>query len=118
MPRTPASHDVISPVHILAVVRGLVEEARDPLHTDRYRYLKSLFGADLHEAAALRCGLVEQSDGDLRATATGADLYERHLRWLPNTPANYWHEKPNPHLTEAVAEIERLYDQAADTSTL
>ncbi|MFD6826465.1 hypothetical protein ACFWC5_39960 [Streptomyces sp. NPDC060085] len=108
---------MISPVHILAVTRGPVEEARDPLHTDRYRYLKSLFGADLHEAA-VRCGLVEQSDRDLRATATGADLYERHLRWLPNTAANYWHEKPNPHLTEAIAEIERLYDQATDTSTL
>jgi hypothetical protein len=92
-----------------------VEEAADP-HADRYRYFKSLFGVDLHEAAAIRCGLAEHADGDLHVTAAGLDLHERHLRHLPDTAANYWHDQA--HVTDAVTEINRRYDQATtDTTT-
>ena len=109
MSRAHAPHEAISPVHVLALVRGLVEETVEP-RADRYRYFKSLFGTDLHEAAAIRCGLVEHADGDLRPTPAGLDLYERHLRHLPNMAANYWHDQP--HVVDAVAELNRTYDQA------
>ncbi|WP_411143118.1 hypothetical protein [Streptomyces sp. x-80] len=116
MSQAHAPHETISPVHILALVRGLVEEAADP-HVDRYRYFKSLFGTELHEAAAIHCGLVEHTDGGLRATAAGLDLYERHLRHLPHMAANYWHDQ-HPHVADAVTEINRTYDQATtDTPT-
>ncbi len=101
------------PVHVLALVRGLVEEATDP-PTDRYRYFKSLFGTGLHEAAAVQCGLAEHADGDLRATPAGLDLYERHLRHLPDMAANYWHEQP--HVADAVTEIKRIYDRAGQAA--
>lgn len=91
-------------------MRGLVEEAAEP-RADRYRYFKSLFGTELHEAAAIRCGLVERASGDLRATPAGLDLYERHLRHLPDMAANYWSDQP--HVADAVTEINRTYDQAA-----
>ncbi|MFG3134535.1 hypothetical protein ACGFZU_43540 [Streptomyces tendae] len=90
-------------------MRGLVEEAAEP-RADRYRYFKSLFGTELHEAAAIRCGLVEHANGDLRATSTGLDLYERHLRHLPDLAANYWHDQP--HVADAVTELNYIYDQA------
>ncbi|MGI5484964.1 hypothetical protein [Streptomyces lavendofoliae] len=109
MPRARAPHEAISPVHVLALVRGLVEKTAEP-RADRYRYFKSLFGTDLHEAAAIRCGLVEHANGDLRATPAGLDLYERHLRHLPDMAANYWHDQP--HVADAVTEINRIYDQA------
>ncbi|MGW5986077.1 hypothetical protein OG944_38360 (plasmid) [Streptomyces anulatus] len=109
MPRAYAPHEAISPLHVLALVRGLVEEAAEP-RADRYRYFKSLFGTELHEAAAIRCGLVERASGDLRATPPGLDLYERHLRHLPDMAANYWHDQP--HVADAVKEINRTYDQA------
>ncbi|MFI0742825.1 hypothetical protein ACH4PU_32790 [Streptomyces sp. NPDC021100] len=116
MNRTPAPHESISPVHVLALVRGVIEEANDP-HADRYRYFKSLFGIPLHEAAAIRCGLLEPEDRDPRVTAAGLDLYDRHLRYLPDMAANYWPGHSNPHITEAIAEVEHLYDQAEDTHT-
>ncbi|MCX4554334.1 MULTISPECIES: hypothetical protein [unclassified Streptomyces] len=59
---------------------------------------------------------MEHTDGDLGATAAGLDLYERHLRHLPHTAANYWHDQP--HVADAVAEINQTYDQATiDTPT-
>ncbi|WP_331756137.1 hypothetical protein OH791_38920 (plasmid) [Streptomyces anulatus] len=109
VPRAHAPHVAISPVHVLALVRGLVEEAAEP-RADRYRYFKSLFGTELHEAAAIRCGLVERASGDVRATPAGLDLYERHLRHLPDMAANYWQDQP--HVADAVTEINRTYDQA------
>lgn len=107
--RAHAPHKAISPAHVLALVRGLVDAAADP-RKDRYRYFKSLFGVELHEAAALRCGLVEHADGDLHVTAAGIDLYERHLCHLPDMAANYWHDQP--HVTDAVTEINHAYDRA------
>lgn len=109
MPRAHAPHEAISPVHVLALVRGLVEATLES-HADRYRYFKSLFGTDLHEAAAIRCGLVEHAEGDLRPTPAGLDLYERRLRHLPDMAANYWHDQP--HVADAVTEINRTYDRA------
>ncbi|MFI1189176.1 hypothetical protein [Streptomyces californicus] len=115
-PRAHAPHETISAVHVLALVRGLAEEATEP-RTDRYRYFKSLLGAELHETAAIRCGLTEHTDGDLRATADGLDLYEPHLRHLPDMAANYWHDQP--HAVTAVTEINHIYDRAAtDTPNL
>ncbi|WP_404950908.1 hypothetical protein HFP69_35865 [Streptomyces sp. ARC12] len=50
---------------------------------------------------------MERASGDLRATPAGLDLYERHLRHLPD---NYWHDQP--HVADAVTEINRTYGQA------
>ncbi|MFD7161365.1 hypothetical protein ACFV9C_42735 [Kribbella sp. NPDC059898] len=82
---TSSPHYAISPVHVLALVRGLAEEAASP-DADRYRYFKSLLGSELHEAAAIRCGLVEHH-GDLRITLAGLAFYQRCLRHLPTTAA-------------------------------
>ncbi|MFJ4094159.1 hypothetical protein ACIPYS_21475 [Kitasatospora sp. NPDC089913] len=115
MSRARAPHEAISPVHVLALVRGLVEEAADS-RADRHRYFKSLFGVELHEAAAVRCGLAEHTDGGLHVTAAGLDLHERHLRHLRDMAANYWHHQA--HVADAVTEINHIYDQAAaDTAT-
>ncbi|AKZ60748.1 hypothetical protein SAM23877_p039 (plasmid) [Streptomyces ambofaciens ATCC 23877] len=102
----------ISVLHALAILRGLIEEAADQEHVDRHRYLKSLFGADWHESIVVICGLARRKDGDVVATTAGLDLYERHLKWLPDEPANYWHLRDNPHVDAAEAEVEALYAAA------
>ncbi|MEU4175169.1 hypothetical protein [Streptomyces sp. NPDC026589] len=58
---------------------------------------------------------MERASGDLRATPAGLDFYERHLRHLPGIAANYWYDQP--HVADAVTEINRTYDQAT-TETL
>ncbi len=90
----------MSPVHVLALVKGVVEG--DPI-----RHFGSLLGFDAHLAAARQLALVTTGDGndEVSATEAGRRLYrEAHLDALPDGRANHWGALAD----DAVARLRRM----------
>jgi hypothetical protein len=90
----------MSPVHVVALVKGVIEG--EPI-----RHFGSLLGFDAHLAAARQLGLVTPGDGshEVSATESGRRLYrEAHLDALPDGRANHWGALAD----EAVARLRRM----------
>jgi hypothetical protein len=73
----------VATVHVVALIKGTAEG-------DPYQHFGSLLGADLHQATAVRLGLLT-AIGDL--TDTGRAFYEdARLADLPAGRATHWGE--------------------------
>lgn len=102
----------MSPLHVLALLKGVVEGEPD-------KHFASLQGWQSHLAVAIRLRLVvaptASSVEEVRVTERGSDLYERAALWaLPPGRANAWGDAA----MDAVRLLEQLGHEAKETTMM